>query len=113
MISILDHFFHYTKGVDNELRKAFARPWREQRQQVRAQVDGDDTGKMFPARQHKHAAVSGGMEIDLASGPQFLQEVGSDESQAPGHRGSFSHELRAVTLTVSNTTRTLHLGKQP
>ena len=58
MKSILDHSFRYTKSIDTDLRKTFARIRREQRQQARAPVAGDNPGKVFPIRQHKHAAVS-------------------------------------------------------
>jgi hypothetical protein len=58
MKSILDHSFRYTRSIDTDLRKTFARIRREQRQQARAQVDGDNPGKVFPLRQHKRAAVS-------------------------------------------------------
>jgi hypothetical protein len=58
MKSIPDHSFRYAKSVHTNLRKTFARVRREQRQQVRAQVEGDDPGKRFPIRLHKHAAVS-------------------------------------------------------
>ena len=71
MMSMLDHSFPHATSIDADLRKTFAGLWREQRQQVPAQVDGDDTEEMFPARQRKHAAVSGGAKIDLLMGPQF------------------------------------------
>ena len=58
MKSILDHSFRYTKSVDTDLRKTFARVRREQRQQARTQVEGDDRSNVFPVKRHKHAAVS-------------------------------------------------------
>jgi hypothetical protein len=58
MKSILDRSFRYTKSIDTDLRKTFARVRREQRQQGRAQCESDTPGKVFPIRQHKHAAVS-------------------------------------------------------
>jgi hypothetical protein len=58
MKSILDHSFRYTKSIDTDLRKTFARIRREQRQQLQAQNESDNPGKVFPIRQQKHAAVS-------------------------------------------------------
>ena len=58
MKSILDHSFRYTKSIDTDLRKTFARIRREQRQQGRAPSESDNPGKVFPIRQPKHAAVS-------------------------------------------------------
>jgi len=58
MKSILDQSFRYTKSVDTDLRKTFARVRREQRQQARTQVEGDDRRNVFPVRPHKHAAMS-------------------------------------------------------
>lgn len=58
MKSILDHSFRYTKSIDTDLRKTFARIRREQRQQARAQVEGDNPANVFPIKQHKTAAMS-------------------------------------------------------
>ena len=55
MKSILDHSFRYTKSIDTDLRKTFARIRRELRQQTQGQDKGDDPGKVFPIRQRKHA----------------------------------------------------------
>jgi len=58
MKSILDQSFHYTKSIDTDLRKTFARIRREQRQQARAQGEGENSTKIFPIGQRKHAAAS-------------------------------------------------------
>ncbi len=58
MKSILDHTFRYTSSVNTDLRKTFARIRREQRQQARAQVEGEKLKKVFAMRQRKHVAVS-------------------------------------------------------
>ena len=58
MKSILDGSFRYTKSVDTDLRKTFARIRREQRQQARAQVDAENPRKVFPLSARKHAAAS-------------------------------------------------------
>jgi hypothetical protein len=58
MKSILDRSFHYTKSIDTDLRKTFARVRREQRQQARAQVEGETPVKVFPIGQRKHVAAS-------------------------------------------------------
>jgi hypothetical protein len=57
MKSILDHSFRYTRSTDTDLRKTFARIRREQRQQARAQVDGESPSKVFPIRQCKRAVA--------------------------------------------------------
>ncbi len=51
MKSILDRSFRYTKSIDTDLRKTFARIRREQRQQAQTQVTGEDPRKVFPIRQ--------------------------------------------------------------
>ncbi len=58
MKSILDHSFRYTKSIDTDIRRTFARIRREQRQQARSQVEGETPGKVFPIGQRKHAAAS-------------------------------------------------------
>ena len=58
MKSILDHSFRYTRSIDTDLRKTFARIRREQRQQARAQVQRDDPRKVFPIIQRKPAVAS-------------------------------------------------------
>jgi hypothetical protein len=58
MKSILDSSFRYTKSVDTDLRKTFARIRREQRKQAELQDAGEDLRKVFPMRQPKRTAVS-------------------------------------------------------
>lgn len=58
MKSILDHSFRYTRSIDTDLRKTFARIRREQRQQARAQADGENPSKVFAIRQCKRAVAS-------------------------------------------------------
>jgi len=58
MKSILDGSFRYTKSVDTDIRKTFARIRRELRQQARAQVEGENPRKVFPISERKHAAAS-------------------------------------------------------
>jgi len=58
MKSILDNSFRYTKSIDTDLRKTFARIRREQRQQARVQVEGDSPANVFPIKQLKNAAGS-------------------------------------------------------
>ena len=58
MKSILDSSFRYTKSVDTDLRKTFARIRREQRKQAEPQGAGEDLRKVFPMRQPKRTAVS-------------------------------------------------------
>ena len=57
MKSILDDSFHYTKSIDTNLRKTFARIRREQRQQARVQVEGENPRKVVPLRARKHATA--------------------------------------------------------
>ena len=54
--SILDRSFRYTKSVDTDLRKTFARIRREQR--LRAQTENADSARIVRIREHKQAAVS-------------------------------------------------------
>jgi hypothetical protein len=58
MKSILDNSFRYTKSIDTDLRKTFARIRREQREQARLQVESESPRKVFPLRERKHAAAS-------------------------------------------------------
>ena len=57
MKSILDPSFRYTKSVDTDLRKTFARIRREQRQHAQLQGDDETPRKVFPLRQSKRAAT--------------------------------------------------------
>jgi hypothetical protein len=57
MKSILDPSFRYTKSVDTDLRKTFARIRREQRQQAQPRSEGADFRRVFPLRLPKRAAV--------------------------------------------------------
>lgn len=52
MKSILDPSFRYTKSIDTDIRKTFARIRREQQKQVRAQVS-DCSGIVLPLGQRK------------------------------------------------------------
>jgi len=58
MKSILDDSFRYTRSIDTDLRKTFARIRRAQRQQALAQVDNENPRKVFPLRERKHGAAS-------------------------------------------------------
>ncbi|PYK09221.1 MAG: hypothetical protein DME65_12460 [Verrucomicrobia bacterium] len=58
MKSILDESFRYTKSIDTDLRKTFARIRREQREQARAQIEGENPRKVFPLRERKHVGAS-------------------------------------------------------
>ena len=57
MKSILDPSFHYTKSVETDLRKTFARIRREQRkqQQERPTVSVEVTRKVLPFHSRKAA----------------------------------------------------------
>lgn len=56
MKSILDPSFRYTKSVETDLRKTFARVRREMRKQGQAAGNVTDlTGKVLPIRQRKTA----------------------------------------------------------
>jgi hypothetical protein len=57
MKSILDRSFHYTKSIDTDLRKTFARIRREQHQQAQMQEGGENLRKVFPMKQRKRAAA--------------------------------------------------------
>ncbi len=56
MKSILDPSFRYTKSVDTDLRKTFARIRREQQKQARAHDAG--TGVVFALGQRKVRAAA-------------------------------------------------------
>jgi len=58
MKSILDPSFRYTKSVDTDLRKTFARIRRQQRQQAQPQGAGEDLRNVFPLVHGKRVAVS-------------------------------------------------------
>jgi hypothetical protein len=58
MKSILDDSFRYTRSIDTDLRKTFARIRREQRQQARAPVDNENPRKVISLRERKHGAAS-------------------------------------------------------
>ena len=58
MKSILDESFRYTKSIDTDLRKTFARIRREQREKARTQIEGENPRKVFPLRDRKHAGAS-------------------------------------------------------
>jgi len=58
MKSILDRSFRYTKSVDTDLRKTFARIRREQRQEALAHRDGETPRNVLSLEQHKRAAVA-------------------------------------------------------
>jgi hypothetical protein len=58
MKSILDRSFRYTKSVDTDLRKTFARIRREQRQQAQAQRECEASRNVLSLGQHKRAAVA-------------------------------------------------------
>lgn len=55
MKSILDPTFRYTKSVETDLRKTFARVRRELRKQSQA-ANGELSGNILPLRQPKTAA---------------------------------------------------------
>ena len=58
MKSILDPTFRYTKSVETDLRKTFARVRREQRKQELAQIAANDetTRAILPFRTRKAAS---------------------------------------------------------
>jgi hypothetical protein len=58
MKSILDHSFRYTRSIDTDLRKTFARIRREQRQQAQAHGKNENPRKVFPIRQPRRAVAS-------------------------------------------------------
>jgi len=55
MKSILDPSFRYTKSVDTDLRKTFARIRREQRNRVQASND-QNSRKVVPMHDRKHVS---------------------------------------------------------
>ena len=57
MKSILDPSFRYTKSVETDLRKTFAKVRRELRKQEQAQAAANDATmrKIVPLRSHKGA----------------------------------------------------------
>ena len=57
MKSLLDPSFRYTKSIDTDIRKTFARIRREQQKQVRAQP-GDAAGIVLPLGQRKIRAAA-------------------------------------------------------
>jgi hypothetical protein len=56
MKSILDPSFHYTRSIDTDLKKTFARVRRELRnqQQSRAAADVERMNKVLPIRRNQH-----------------------------------------------------------
>jgi hypothetical protein len=52
MKSLLDPTFRYTKSIDTDIRKTFARIRREQQKQARRQ-SGDASGVVLSLGQHK------------------------------------------------------------
>lgn len=56
MKSILDHSFRYTKSIDTDIRKTFARIRREQRQRAQVAGERDDQRKIFPIMQRKQVS---------------------------------------------------------
>lgn len=58
MKSILDRSFRYTRSIDTDLRKTFARIRREQRQQEQLQGEGEAHRKVFPLKRRRHAVAS-------------------------------------------------------
>jgi hypothetical protein len=58
MKSILDGSFRYTRSIDTDLRKTFARIRREQREQAKSQANGENSVKVFPLRDRKQAVAS-------------------------------------------------------
>jgi hypothetical protein len=57
MKSLLDPSFRYTKSIDTDIRKTFARIRREQQKQARAQP-GDGSGVVLPIGQRKVRAAA-------------------------------------------------------
>ena len=58
MKSILDKSFRYTKSIDTDLRKTFAKIKREQRQQARVQTPVDTESKVVAIGQRKTVAAA-------------------------------------------------------
>jgi hypothetical protein len=57
MKSLLDPSFRYTKSINTDIRKTFARIRREQQKQVRAHA-GDGAGVVLPMGQRKVRAAA-------------------------------------------------------
>jgi hypothetical protein len=55
--SVLDPSFRYTKSIDTDIRKTFARIRREQQKQARGQ-GGDYSGIVLPIGQRKTRAAA-------------------------------------------------------
>jgi len=55
--SLLDPSFRYTKSIDTDIRKTFARIRREQQRQIRAQAV-DASTNVLPLGQHKARAAA-------------------------------------------------------
>ena len=58
MKSILDPSFRYTKSVDTDLRKTFAKIRREQRNQQRAGVNDENLRNIIAMPVRKHVSAS-------------------------------------------------------
>jgi len=58
MKRIPDSSFRYTRSIDTDLRKTFARIRREQQQQTLRQAEVADTTKVLSINERKHAAAS-------------------------------------------------------
>lgn len=58
MKSILDPSFRYTKSVDTDLRKTFARIRREQRNQLRAVANDENLRNIIAMPVRKHVSAS-------------------------------------------------------
>ena len=54
MKSILDPSFRYTKSVDTDLRKTFARVRRELRNRYQTQAAAETPKNVLPIRQRRH-----------------------------------------------------------
>ena len=54
MKSILDPSFRYTKSVDTDLRKTFARVRRELRNRYQTQAAAEALKNVLPIRQQRH-----------------------------------------------------------
>jgi hypothetical protein len=57
MKSLLDPSFRYTKSIETDIRKTFARIRREQQKQARAQA-GEGSGVVLPIGQRKVRAAA-------------------------------------------------------
>ena len=58
MKSILDPSFRYTKSVDTDLRKTFAKIRREQRNQLRAGTNDENLRNIIAMPVRKHVSAS-------------------------------------------------------